>query len=80
MLPNAIAGAVRVRPQAAGTASGVLGFVQMAIGAGIVQIAAAVQTDAGTLLPLALVMVAAVAVYALAQLFMVSATGTSDGT
>ena len=32
-LPNAIAGAVSVRPQAAGTASGITGFTQMAIGA-----------------------------------------------
>ena len=33
LLPNAIAGAVSVRPQAAGTASGITGFMQMAIGA-----------------------------------------------
>jgi DHA1 family bicyclomycin/chloramphenicol resistance-like MFS transporter len=32
-LPNAIAGAVSVRPQAAGTASGVAGFMQMGYGA-----------------------------------------------
>jgi len=33
LLPNAIAGAISVRPQAAGAASGITGFVQMAIGA-----------------------------------------------
>lgn len=32
-LPNAIAGAVSVRPQAAGTASGITGFMQMGLGA-----------------------------------------------
>ena len=30
MLPDAIAGAVSVRPQAAGTAAGIIGFTQMA--------------------------------------------------
>lgn len=33
LLPNAIAGAVSVRPQAAGTAAGIVGFAQMAVGA-----------------------------------------------
>ena len=35
MLPGAIAGAVSVRPQAAGTAAGITGFAQMALGAAI---------------------------------------------
>jgi DHA1 family bicyclomycin/chloramphenicol resistance-like MFS transporter len=39
-LPNAIAGAVSVRPGAAGTASGVTGFVQMGWGAVIAQLIA----------------------------------------
>ena len=39
LLPTAIAGAVSVRPQAAGTASGMTGFVQMAIGAAAAQFA-----------------------------------------
>jgi DHA1 family bicyclomycin/chloramphenicol resistance-like MFS transporter len=33
LLPNSISGAVSVRPQAAGTASGITGFVQLSIGA-----------------------------------------------
>ncbi len=33
LLPGAISGAVSVRPQAAGTAAGIIGFSQMAIGA-----------------------------------------------
>lgn len=37
-LPNAIAGAVSVRPQAAGTASGVAGFMQMGYGAVVSQL------------------------------------------
>ena len=37
LLPNAIAGAVSVRPQAAGAASGMTGFTQMAIGAASTQ-------------------------------------------
>ena len=36
-LPNAIAGAVSVRPQAAGTASGIAGFMQMGYGAVVTQ-------------------------------------------
>jgi DHA1 family bicyclomycin/chloramphenicol resistance-like MFS transporter len=36
-LPNAIAGAVSVRPDASGTASGLSGFVQMGVGAALAQ-------------------------------------------
>jgi len=71
MLPNAIAGAVSVRPQAAGTASGVLGCVQMAIGAAFVQIGGLVLIGARTALPLSAAMAAAVAAYALAFFLMV---------
>jgi DHA1 family bicyclomycin/chloramphenicol resistance-like MFS transporter len=56
LLPNAIAGAVSVRPEAAGTASGVTGFVQMAIGAGAVQFGSHVLTGASTPLPMAIAM------------------------
>ncbi len=38
MLPNAIAGAVSVRPQAAGTAAGITGFMQMGLGAATSQL------------------------------------------
>ena len=56
LLPNSIAGAVSVRPQAAGTASGVTGFVQMAIGAAAAQFASHVLAEAMTPLPMAMVM------------------------
>lgn len=77
MLPNAIAGAVSVRPQAAGTASGVLGCVQMAVGAGFVQLGGIVLTNAATALPVALLMAASVAAFA-ASYFMVPAVKRDD--
>ena len=36
-MPNAQAGAISINPKAAGTASGLLGFIQMAVGAGVAQ-------------------------------------------
>ena len=39
LLPGAISGAVSVRLQAAGTAAGITGFAQMALGAAITQYA-----------------------------------------
>ena len=65
MLPNAIAGAVSVRPQAAGTASGLLGCIQMTIGAAFVQLGGLVLVDATTVLPMALLLGAVVAGFAL---------------
>jgi DHA1 family bicyclomycin/chloramphenicol resistance-like MFS transporter len=64
MLPNAIAGAVSVRPQAAGTASGYMGCIQMTIGAAFVQLGGLVLADATTVLPMALLLAAIVAGYA----------------
>lgn len=58
LIPNAMAGAVSVRPQAAGTASGITGFTQMAIGAGAVQLATIVLRDADTAISLTLLMLA----------------------
>ncbi len=66
MLPGAIAGAVSVRPQAAGTASGVLGFVQMAVGALFAQLGGLVVAGASTQLSLAMLVMASVALYGLA--------------
>ena len=54
MLPNAIAGAVSVRAQAAGTASGVTGFMQWAIGAIAAQLVTVALAGAITPLPMAL--------------------------
>ncbi len=65
MLPNAIAGAVSIRPQAAGTASGFLGCIQMTIGAAFVQLGGLVLVDATTVLPMALLLGAVVAGFAL---------------
>jgi DHA1 family bicyclomycin/chloramphenicol resistance-like MFS transporter len=52
VMSNVAAGAVSVRPQAAGTASGVLGFVQMGFGAIVSQIGAHLGGDYATTVPL----------------------------
>lgn len=66
MLPNAIAGAVSVRPQAAGTASGILGCAQMAVGAAFVQLGGQVLMGAASALPMALLMAGVTVAFALA--------------
>ena len=58
MLPNAIAGAVSVVPHAAGGASGVTGFAQMAIGAAAAQAISMVLVHAATPLPIPLMTLA----------------------
>ncbi|AMN44229.1 multidrug effflux MFS transporter [Rhodoplanes sp. Z2-YC6860] len=62
LLPGAIAGAVSVRPQAAGTAAGITGFTQMALGALIAQYAGTLMAGAPSALPLSFLMNALVAV------------------
>ena len=52
VMSNLAAGAISVRPQAAGTASGVLGFVQMAFGAIMSQLGAHLGGDYKTTVPL----------------------------
>jgi DHA1 family bicyclomycin/chloramphenicol resistance-like MFS transporter len=54
MLPNAIAGAVSIRPQAAGTASGILGFTQMSFGAITTQLAGHLVAGASSATPMLL--------------------------
>ena len=61
MLPSAIAGAVSIRPQAAGSAAGLTGFTQMSIGAAATQIVPFALAGAETAMPMAW-MVLAVAV------------------
>jgi len=56
VMPNAIAGAISVRPQAAGTASGITGFLQMAIGGAAAQVVGHILAPADTAMPLALVL------------------------
>lgn len=55
-LPNCVAGAVSVRPQAAGTASGITGFLQMSIGAVAAQGTSHIVATATTAMPLAIAM------------------------
>jgi DHA1 family bicyclomycin/chloramphenicol resistance-like MFS transporter len=52
-LPNAIAGAISVRPQAAGTASGITGFTQMGLGAISAQAMSTVIEHSATAQPMA---------------------------
>jgi len=56
VIPNSVAGAVSVRPEIAGTASGITGFVQMAFGAAVAQLAASLVAGASTGLPLPITM------------------------
>ena len=56
LLPNAIAGAISVRPQAAGTAAGIHGFLQMAMGAAAAQWVSHLLADASTAKPMAWVL------------------------
>lgn len=56
LLPNAIAGAVSVRPQAAGTAAGIAGFAQMAVGALAAQAITYIHVGAISAIPLAVTM------------------------
>jgi DHA1 family bicyclomycin/chloramphenicol resistance-like MFS transporter len=56
LMPPAIAGAISVRPQASGTASGLTGFMQMGIGALALQLAGYIATSATTAVPLAITM------------------------
>jgi len=57
LLPNAIAGAVSVRPQAAGAASGMTGFTQMAIGAASTQVVSMLLAGGNTAMPMAWMLV-----------------------
>jgi DHA1 family bicyclomycin/chloramphenicol resistance-like MFS transporter len=61
LLPGAISGAVSVRAQAAGTAAGIVGFAQMALGAAIAQYSGTLLADSPTAVPLAMLVVALVA-------------------
>jgi DHA1 family bicyclomycin/chloramphenicol resistance-like MFS transporter len=56
LLPTAIAGAVSIRPQVAGTASGVTGFIQMSIGAAAAQVSGHIIAGTASALPMLLQM------------------------
>ncbi len=53
LLPNAIAGAISVRPQAAGAAAGMTGFAQMAVGAASAQIVSIALAGGSSAMPMA---------------------------
>lgn len=55
LLPNSIAGAISVRPQAAGTAAGIAGSLQMAVGAGAAQTVIHFLEPAHTAMPMAVI-------------------------
>jgi DHA1 family bicyclomycin/chloramphenicol resistance-like MFS transporter len=71
LLPGAISGAVSVQPQAAGTAAGITGFAQMAVGAAVTQYAGTLMAEAPTAMPLALLMDALVAALVLSVALLV---------
>jgi DHA1 family bicyclomycin/chloramphenicol resistance-like MFS transporter len=56
ILPTAIAGAISVRPQASATSAGIAGFLQMGIGAIVVQITGYVVAASTSAVPLAVTM------------------------
>lgn len=56
LLPNAVAGAISVRPEAAGAASGITGFLQMGVGAAAAQYVGWLLHDAQTAAPMVFVM------------------------
>jgi len=78
LLPNAMAGAVSVRPQAAGTAAGLAGFAQMAVGAAAAQIVSMLLAGAPTAAPLAWMMFGAAAATALAYALLVRRVSRAD--
>ena len=72
LLPTSVAGAVSIRPHVAGTASGLTGFIQMAIGAFAAQISGHVIGHASSAMPMLLLMLGfgiatGVAVFALVR-------------
>jgi MFS transporter, DHA1 family, multidrug resistance protein len=71
LLPGAISGAVSVRPQAAGTAAGITGFTQMALGAAITQYAGTLMAESPSAVPLSLLMDALVMVLAISFALLV---------
>ncbi len=71
LLPGAIAGAVSVRPEAAGTAAGITGCAQMALGAAATQYAGTLLAGASSAVPMALLMDVLVVALILAQVALV---------
>jgi len=74
LLPGAIAGAVSVRAQAAGTAAGIIGFSQMALGAAVTQYAGTLLAESPSAVPLALLMAVLAAALAISFALLVRRT------
>jgi len=70
-LPNAVAGAISVRPQAAGTASGIVGFAQMGLGAIAAQVMSYVIAHSSTAQPMAWSMFILAAIAMVLFLFLI---------
>lgn len=73
LMANSISGAISIRPQAAGSASGMAGFVQMAVGAASTQIVSFLLIGAATGLPMAWMAVAAISLGCVAYVALVRA-------
>ena len=71
VLPSAIAGAVSIRPQAAGSAAGLTGFTQMSIGAAVTQIVPLALAGAETAMPMAWMVLAVAAATGVAYVGLV---------
>jgi DHA1 family bicyclomycin/chloramphenicol resistance-like MFS transporter len=71
VVPNSIAGAISVRPQAAGTAAGIQGFVQMGVGAASAQWVSHLLAASPNADPMAWMLFAASVISALAFLILV---------
>ena len=71
LMANSISGAISIRPQAAGSASGMAGFVQMSVGAASTQIVSFLLVGAATGLPMAWMAVAAISLGCVAYVALV---------
>jgi DHA1 family bicyclomycin/chloramphenicol resistance-like MFS transporter len=70
-MSNSAAGAISVRPEAAGTASGAMGFLQMGVGALVSQFGAWLGGHFSTPVPLNIAIVALSAACASTMIFLV---------
>jgi DHA1 family bicyclomycin/chloramphenicol resistance-like MFS transporter len=75
VMSNSAAGAISVRPEAAGTASGAMGFLQQGVGALVSQLGAWLGGHSTTTLPLTAPIFALSVACACAMLFLVPRRG-----
>jgi DHA1 family bicyclomycin/chloramphenicol resistance-like MFS transporter len=75
VMANAAAGAISVRPQAAGTASGLMGFTQMGFGSLCSQFGAYLGGHFATPLPLNIAVVGLAIACAASMMFLVPRSG-----